>query len=148
MAITFETEPQRATYERVATILRDEFGKQATPHPERPLFMLRTGSAMTQVHVDRIGDAASVVRALSWVVTGAEQSGELHKFLLEANLSVRFGAFAIDGAGDIMFTHAIVGEGLTSDALMFTVVGVAQIADEYDDLIVQRFGGQRSSDRA
>ncbi|MBK8247110.1 MAG: hypothetical protein IPK85_06920 [Gemmatimonadetes bacterium] len=51
--------------------------------------MLRTGSAMTQVHEDRIGDARGVVRALSWVVTGAEQSGELHKFLLEANLSVR-----------------------------------------------------------
>lgn len=147
MSIAFETDPQRATYERVATMLRDEFGKQASPHSERPVFMLRTGSAMTQVHVDRIGDQASVVRALSWVVTGAEQSPELHKFLLEANLSVRFGAFAVDQAGDIAFTHAIVGEGLTTDALMFSVVGVAQIADEYDDLIVQRFGGQRASER-
>ena len=91
--------------------------------------------------------AKMCIRDRSWVVTGAEQSAELHKFLLEANLSVRFGAFAVDQAGDIAFTHAILGEGLTTDALMFTVVGVAQIADEYDDLIVQRFGGQRASDR-
>lgn len=147
MPVEFANEAQRTTYDKVAGLLREEFGRQAIAYEDRPGFAIKTGSAITAVYIEPIGDHQSCVRVLSWVVTGAEQSPELHVFLLRSNLGMRFGAFGIDDGGDIMFTHALHGETVTHDALMFSVYGVAQVADDMDDEIVQRFGGQRAVDR-
>ena len=64
--------------------------------------------------------------------------------LLEMNALLRFGAFAYVPAGDvIIFSHTLLG-GATLDAeeLNTTIRDVAIIADEYDDRIAARYGGQ------
>ena len=144
----FKTEGQKKVYDKLAEMLRDQFGKQAIPNEKEPSFGLRSGSAYAQVGVWPISDKYTVVRAYSWVVTGAETTPELTRFLLEENFGMRFGCFMLEpGTGDILFSHAIVGEGMDTDELMFMVMAVIQTADEYDDKIVQRFGGQRAVDR-
>ena len=143
----FQTETQKKTYEKVAQILKDEFGKSAQARDDSPAFLLNKGSAYVQVTVSPIGDHFSCVRAHSWVVTGAENTPELLQFLLKENLNMRFGAFCVDDVGDICFTHAILGESLDAPALMYSLGAVAGVADDYDDKIVQRFGGQRAVDR-
>ena len=144
----FQTETQAKVYANVAQILKDQFGAQARPNDQAPQFNIRAGSAFVTVVVSPINDKATVVRAYSWVVTGAESSTELRQFLLEQNFNMRFGGYATEpGTGDILFTHAVLGEGLDTDELMWTVMAVANTADEADDQIVQRFGGQRAVDR-
>jgi hypothetical protein len=147
MSIEFITDPQRTAYEAVAGMMREEFGRQAVADETRPLFWLRQGSAHVQVIVYPFGERAATVRVVSWVVVGAEQTPELHRFLLEQNTGMRFGAFGVDETGDVCFAHAVAADGLTHEALMFSVFAVAQTADDYDDVIVSRFGGQRSADR-
>lgn len=148
MPITFANEAQRVTYEKVAAMMKEEFGRQCVVAEAQALFWLKSGSARTQVYVEPIGESGSYVRALSWVVTGPEITTELLRYLLQMNVTVRFGAFGVDTDGDVMFTHAIHGESLTHEALMYSVYGVGQVADDTDDEIVQRFGGQRAVDRS
>lgn len=148
MPVQFQSESQAKVYEKVGTILKEQFGAQARPNEQAPQFHIRAGSAWVTVVVSPINDKFTVVRAFSWVVTGAENTAELRQFLLEENFAMRFGAYAQEpGTGDILFTHAIVGEGVDTDELMWTVMAVANTADDADDKIVQRFGGQRAVDR-
>jgi len=144
----FQTETQKKVYDKVAQILRDEFGKTATAREDNPSFVLRNGSAYVQVTVTPINEQYTTVRAHSWVVTGVENTPELLQYLLKENLNMRFGAFGIDDVGDVCFTHAVLGETLESPTLMYTLMGVASVADDYDDKIVGRFGGQRAVDRS
>ena len=144
----FQTETQKKVYDKVAQILRDEFGKTATAREDNPSFVLRNGSAYVQVTVTPINEQYTTVRAHSWVVTGVENTPELLQYLLKENLNMRFGGFGIDEVGDVCFTHAILGETLESPTLMYTLMGVASVADDYDDKIVGRFGGQRAVDRS
>lgn len=143
----FQTETQKKVYDKVAKILQDEFGKTAQARDDNPSFVLRNGSAYVQVTIIPINDKFTTVRAHSWVVTGVENTPELLQYLLKENLNMRFGAFGVDDVGDVCFTHAILGETLEAPALMYTLMGVGSVADDYDDKIVGRFGGQRAVDR-
>jgi len=148
MPLEFKTATQAKVYEKVAGILKEQFGAQARINDSAPQFNIRAGSAWVTITVTPISEKFTVVRAFSWVVTGAENSAELRQFLLEENFGFRFGGFAQEpGTGDVLFTHAIVGEGMDTDEFMWTVMAVANTADDMDDKIVQRFGGQRACDR-
>jgi hypothetical protein len=148
MAFEFVTATQKQVYEKVAGYLKEQFGKTVIPSENGPSFGMRSGSAWVQVIVTPVNDKFTVVRSFCWVVTGAETSLELCKFLLEANYAMRFGAFSMEpGTGDIMFEHAIGGEGCDSDELLLSLFAVVNTSDDYDDKITQRFGGQRAVDR-
>ena len=61
---------------------------------------------------------------------------------------LRFGAFAWDPSTEtVLFTHTILG-GTTLDPeeLVATLHDVALIADEYDDKLMSKYGGQRMLD--
>jgi len=81
-------------------------------------------------------------------VKGVNVDGPLAKQLLELNRHLRFGAFATDqNEQAILFSHTILG-GTTLDPeeLVATLRDVALIADEYDDKLMQKYGGQRMAD--
>jgi T3SS (YopN, CesT) and YbjN peptide-binding chaperone 1 len=65
------------------------------------------------------------------------------------NAEQQFGAFALDPDNDVVFTHTIIGGGDTLDPeeLRSSVEAVVRCADDYDDQIVERFGGKRAQDR-
>jgi hypothetical protein len=142
----FATAAHKACYEKVAGYLKDLFGEFAHPIDDRPMFALSMGSAFVQVAVFPWRDDDAVVSARSYVVTGAEYTAELGKFLLEKNDDMRFGAFGLDDSGDIFFHHAIVGSSCDKNELRTTVMAVIQTADDMDDKIVSRWGGKRASD--
>ena len=147
MPIEFENDAQRATYETVAATLREEFGKQAYPTTDQPAFLLARGSAFVTVSVSARGDTSSILRVYSWVVTEPESAPDLYRYLLELNLGFNLGAFGIDQQGDVAFTYALPGEGLTADQILFAVHAVSSTADQFDDEIVSKFGGRRAVDR-
>jgi hypothetical protein len=69
---------------------------------------------------------------------------ELAVQLLQMNAVVRFGAFGYVPDGSVItFGHSILGGAQTDPAeLVATIRDVALIADEYDDRIARKFGGQ------
>lgn len=147
MPIEFQTEAQRTTYEKVKPWFRELFGDYVTIAEDRPTFWVLIGSAWTQTTVYPWGEEDATITSRAWLVTGAELTPELLKYLLRENADMRFGAFGIDADDDILYEHTIVGSTCDKDELRASVQAVAFTADRYDDEIVKRFGGTRMIDR-
>jgi hypothetical protein len=112
------------------------------------LYVIKQGSAYVMISVVPWGDNKAMVRCTSQLVKGVDVDGPLAKQLLELNGHLRFGAFAWDpGEHTVLFTHTILGgTTLDSEELMATLRDVALIADEYDDKLMKKYGGQRMID--
>ena len=111
------------------------------------LYVIKQGSAYV-ISVVPWGNDRACLRCTAQLVKGMKVDGPLALELLELNTYVRFGAFAYDPAQDaLLFVHSILGgTTLDKDELTATVRDVALIADEYDDKLVKKYGGQRMLD--
>jgi hypothetical protein len=79
---------------------------------------------------------------------GSNIDHELMHFLLTENRRMRFGAFHLDDANQVLFAESVLGgENMDLMELQTCILSVVTIADTYDDVIAQRFGGQRAIDR-
>ena len=112
------------------------------------LYVIKQGSAYVMINVVPWGPDRACLRCTAQLVKGIQVDGKLALELLELNTHVRFGAFAYDSAQDaILFVHSILGgHTLDTDELTATLRDVALIADEYDDKLVGKYGGQRMLD--
>jgi hypothetical protein len=124
--------------------MKELFGESVHVYADSPAFASRLGTAIVYTWIRPWGDDDAVVDCRAYVVSGAQRTLALTTFLLDENARMRFGAFAIDADGEIVFRHSIVGSTCDKGELEASVGAVAQTADEYDDQIVQRWGGQRA----
>ncbi len=108
------------------------------------LYVVKQGSTYVMINVLPWGDDRAVVRCASQLVRGVKLATDLSRKLLEMNGILRFGAFAYVPEGSvILFLHSILGgHTLDPEELVATVRDVALVADEYDDRIATKFGGQ------
>ena len=112
------------------------------------LYVVKQGSSLVMINVLAWNPDRAVVRCVAQLVKGVTMEVPLAMQLLEMNAQLRFGAFAYVPTGEvIIFCHTLLG-GPTLDAeqLTATVRDVAIIADEYDDRIAARYGGQTMQD--
>lgn len=143
----FKSDAQKACYEKVKGWLQEIFGEQFFTDPNNPTFGISRGTAQGWVWVWPWGDDDATINVRAWVVTGAEMTVDLAKYLLRQNYDMRFGAFAVDDDNDILFEHTIVGSHADKEELRASVLAVVGTADSLDDQITSRFGGQKASDR-
>jgi hypothetical protein len=148
----FETEAQKAVYEKVASWLRESFGPTVNAREEGPVFdvaagLVMGGSAVAHVSVDPWGERDATVTVRAYVVTDVEPTPDLLHFLLRQNDRMRYGAFGLDKDNDVFFEHSVLGSTLDKEELMASVMAVLNTADRYDDEIRQRWGGRRALDR-
>jgi hypothetical protein len=143
----FETRAQQEIYEKVLPWVAELFGGSVLRKQDSPVIGVMYGSAFAQIGVFPWSEADAVITTRSYVVTGAELTPELMRYLLTENAGMRFGAFGLDEEGDIIFEHTIVGSTCDQKELESSVVHVARTADDYDDLIVERWGGERALDQ-
>lgn len=147
MPIKFDTPAQEQTYTKMLANMKELFGEYCTAHPEYPRVDLQYGSAFVVTICLPWGENDAIVRTRCYVVTGVELQPDLLEWLLKQNYNVRFGAFGIDDENDIFFQHTIVGSSMDKDELKAMVMAVVWTSDESDDIITQRWGGLRYSDR-
>ncbi len=143
----FETEAQKACYEKVGPWVRELFGKLASRRDDRPVIRILQGSAYAQVGVFAWGESDAIITTRAYVVSGAMLTPEMMYYLLRENEGMPFGAFGVDKDGDILFEHSIVGSTCDKKELEASVIAVLRTADEYDDQIVERWGGRRALDQ-
>jgi|SRR5581483_1973099 len=143
----FTTEAQKTCYEQVKTWMQEIFGEMAFVDEKNPTFGIARGTAQAWVWVLPWGDDDATINVRSWVVTDAEMTLDLAKYLLQQNFNMRFGAFSIDDEDDILFSHTIVGSTCQKEELRASVMAVLSTADAQDDPITSRFGGRKASDR-
>lgn len=156
MALQFTNPVQALTYDKVADYLRESvlFQNALRENRDRPKFDILYGSALVEVevlpwevHPWEAGDLATV-RATSCVTVGSTLNCELMEFLLTENRRMRFGAFHLDEAGQVVFSESVLGgESMSLMELQTCILSVVTIADTYDDIIAQRFGGFRARDQ-
>ncbi len=107
-------------------------------------YRLIRGSAVLYLSVHEWGMRDIMVRCTSYVVVGATIDADLQNFLLKANSAVPFGAFAIDDDDDILFEYALIATHSTPFELKEAIKAVAKAVDDYDNKIINRWGGETS----
>lgn len=135
----------------VATSLLIEQTLESSPAYRKvddALYVIKQGSAYVMISVVPWGADKACVRCTAQLVKGIAVDGKLALELLELNGYLRFGAFAYDPVQEtVLFVHSILGGAtLDADELTAALRDVALIADEYDDKLVAKYGGQRMLD--
>lgn len=112
------------------------------------LYVIKQGSAYVMISVVPWGKDKACVRCTAQLIKGLTVEGGLAIQLLELNSYLRFGAFAYDAEQEtVLLVHSMLGgTTLDPDELMATLRDVALIADEYDDKLRAKYGGQRMVD--
>ena len=138
---------QQKTLDKVSTWIQEFFSHVPFETLDNePGFGLFMGSAWVEVSVQPWKED-TVINVSSNVVSGATIDQELLQFLLHENNELVFGAFSMTPEGDIYFQHTIVGATCDPEELQASVNEVLEVADEYDDRIVAKWGGQRALDK-
>jgi hypothetical protein len=155
MTILFTSNAHKVTYQRIADYLANSnlFKDSIQVFPDEPKFRLLYGSTIVEIEVIdwevnpwNMPDL-EIVKAYSQLTIGSRIDAELLSYLLNENSRMLFGAFQLGEEGQIGFAHSILGgEGMDLRELQTCILSVVTIADTYDDLLIERFGGQRATD--
>jgi hypothetical protein len=123
-------------------------GNKAYRKIEDKLYVVKQGSSYVMISVVPWGTERAIVRCVAQLVKGVRMEPALSMQLLRLNSVLRFGAFAFVPEGNlVLFLHSILGgDTLDSEELVATIRDVALIADDWDDKIIERHGGQRMQD--
>jgi hypothetical protein len=143
----FQTAAQKECYEKISPWMKEIFGDFMVAREDMPVLSVMVGSAFASLGVSAWGENDAVINVRAYVVTSVELTEELMLFLLQENDKMRFGAYGVDKDKDIFFEHAIVGSTCDKEELKASTMAVILTADDADDKIIARWGGQRAVDR-
>ena len=141
----FEHAHHRTTHQRVGQYL-DELFDEPFLDPENGHFYVGYGSTILELSVEPYGPQETIVTVTAYCVQGVDPSEQLLLGLLELNHQLPLGAFSLVDT-DIFFSHEIHGRSLDRQALLGSIAAVATVSDDYDDRIVDKYGGQTALDR-
>ena len=141
----FEHAVQEETFSKVKEYLGELF-EEPYHDPENDHFYVRYGTTVLEISVEPHGPEEAVVRIMSYCVQDVEIDEELLLGLLELNHQLLCGSFSVVD-NDIFFAHSLYGRGLEPRDLLRAITSVATLADDYDDKIVARYGGQTALEK-
>lgn len=141
----FDHEVQEETFKKVKEYLGELF-EEPYHDPENNHFYVRYGTTVLEIAVEPYGPDEAVVNIMSYCVQDVELEEDLLLGLLELNHQLLCGSFSLVG-NDIFFAHSLYGKGLEPRDLLRAITSVATVADDYDDRIVARYGGQTALEK-
>ena len=141
----FHTHCQEEVYRQVKTYL-DELVEEHFDDADHCDFYLKYGSTVLEISIDPYEEDDAVIEVLAFCVQGVEQTFELMAELLKLNAEVPLGAFSMVGQ-DIFYSHSFLGRRLRPEQLIASLDSVASISDEYDEQIVEKYGGETALER-
>ena len=136
---------QQETFSKVKEYLGELF-EEPYHDAENNHFYVRYGTTVLEISVEPYGQEESMVTIMSYCVQDVEVEEELLLGLLELNHQLLCGAFSVVG-NDIFFAHSLFGRSLDPRDLLRAITSVATVADDYDDRIVARYGGQTALEK-
>lgn len=141
----FEHAVQEETFRKVKEYLGELF-EEPYHDPENDHFYVRYGTTVLEISVEPYGPEEAVVTIMSYCVQDVEMEDDLLLGLLELNHQLLCGSFSVVG-NDIFFAHSLFGSSLEPRDLLRAITSVATLADDYDDRIVARYGGQTALEK-
>jgi hypothetical protein len=123
-------------------------GNPAFRKLDQRVFIVKQGSTFVMMNIGAMDEERAQVRCVAQLVKGVNMTMELAIELLKMNTRLRFGSFAYgEPARLVLITHSLLGgDTLDREELTAALSDLAQMADEWDDYIIERFGGQRMQD--
>jgi len=144
----FTTNLQKEIFDKIVPWLKELFGESILRLQDNsPMVGILIGTAYSQLGVYPWGNEEATITTRSYVVTEINITPDLMYYLLRENDRMRLGAFGIDTDNDIFFEHTIVGSACDIEELRTSVTAVIKTADDYDDVIREKWGGKRAVDR-
>jgi T3SS (YopN, CesT) and YbjN peptide-binding chaperone 1 len=141
----FESPVHQETFNKLEEYLGELF-EEPYHDPKNDHFYVRYGTTVLEISVEPCGAEETMVVIMSYCVQDVEVEEELLAGLLELNHQMACGHFSVVG-NDIFFAHSLFGRSLDPRDLLRAITAVANVADEYDDRIVARYGGQTALER-
>ena len=141
----FEHSVQEETFRKVKEYLGELF-EEPYHDPENDHFYVRYGTTVLEISVEPYGPEEAMVTIMSYCVQDVEVEDDLLLGLLELNHQLLCGSFSVVG-NDIFFAHSLFGSSLEPRDLLRAITSVATLADDYDDRIVARYGGQTALEK-
>ncbi|HEX5719652.1 MAG TPA: YbjN domain-containing protein [Thermoanaerobaculia bacterium] len=141
----FEHAIQEETFGKVKEYLGELF-EEPYHDPENDHFYVRYGTTVLEISVEPYGPEEAMVTIMSYCVQDVEVEDDLLLGLLELNHQLLCGSFSVVG-NDIFFAHSLFGSSLEPRDLLRAITSVATLADDYDDRIVARYGGQTALEK-
>jgi hypothetical protein len=141
----FENPVHQEAFDKLEEYLGELFD-EPYHDPENDHFYVRYGSTVLEISVEPYGAEEAMVVIMSYCVQDVELDEELMAGLLELNHQMACGHFSVVG-NDIFFAHSMFGRSLDARDLLRAITAVATVADDYDDRIVARYGGQTALER-
>lgn len=141
----FNTRCQEEVYRQVKSYL-DELVDEHFDDAEHCDFYLKYGSTVLEISILPFDEDDAVIEILAFCVQGVEPSFELMQELLRLNSDVPMGAFSLVGH-NIFFSHAFLGRRLVGEQLIASLESVATTSDEWDEKLVERYGGETALER-
>lgn len=136
----FHTPCQEEVYRKVKAYL-DELVDEHFDDAEHCDFYLKYGTTIVEISIEPYEEDDAVIEILAFCVQGVEPSFELMRELLQLNSEIHLGAFSLVDS-DVFYSHSFLGRRLDPEQLIASLNNVASVSDEFDEKIVQRFGGQ------
>ena len=141
----FESPVHQETFEKLREYLGELF-EDPYHDPENDHFYVRYGTTVLEISLDPYGPEETMIVIMSYCAQDVEIEEELLTGLLELNHQLPCGKFSVVG-NDIFFAHSLFGRSLDPRDLLRAITAVATVADDYDDRIVARYGGQTALER-
>jgi len=141
----FAHEHHQQTHARVSEFLAELF-EEPYLDPDNAHFYVGYGSTVLEVSVEPYGPEETIVEVTAYCVQGVERTENLLLGLLELNHELPVGAFSLVGK-DVFFSFTLFGRALERSNLLGAIAAVANVSDDYDDRIVDKYGGQTALDR-
>jgi len=141
----FHTQCQEEVYRQVKQYL-DELVDEHFDDADHCDFYLKYGSTVLEISIEPYEEDDAVIEILAFCVQDVEPTFDLMSELLRLNSEVLIGGFSMDGR-DIFFSHSFLGRRLRPEQLIASLDAVASISDEYDEQLVEAYGGETALER-
>ena len=142
---TFHTQCQEEVYRQVKSYL-DELVDEHFDDADHCDFYLKYGSTVLEISIDPYEEDDAVIEVLAFCVQGVDPTFDLAQELLRLNSEVLLGAFSMVDS-DIFFSHSFLGRRLRPEQLIASLETVASVSDEYDEQLVEAYGGETALER-
>jgi hypothetical protein len=141
----FRTRCQEEVYRQVKSYL-DELVDEHFDDAEHCDFYLKYGSTVLEISIDPFEEDDAVIEILAFCVQGVEPSFELMQELLRLNSELPLGGFSLVDK-NIFFSHSFLGRRLRPEQLIASLNSVATTSDDWDEKLVERYGGETALER-
>ncbi len=140
-----EHESQARSHRQVGEYLAELFDEPYLD-PQTSHFYVGYGTTVLEVSVEPYGPEDSYILVTAYCVQGIEVSEGLLRGLLQLNHQLPVGAFSLVGR-DVFYSYGIFGKALNRKNLLGAIAAVATVADDWDDRLVAKYGGQTALQR-